>query len=633
MAVTTTTEKRSSVWEWAQVVILGLNLGWTTLCLGGYRPETMVFTSAVNGLLLTLHLIESALGSRRSHPAGWLLLPFLVYAALNVWLVTPVGWLGWRDWLGWAQMIAVFWVVINGVRLPAARTALLSALVAVAVGSASLGFYQRFVSADWLMMGRTQAEQFIGRSSGSFGIPNSLAALLLLVLPALGVLTFRRGASAVQRVFFGYLLLLCVFGLVLTVSRGAWIALALALAGWTVCATHGSVVRRLRLAAGVILATGILVAGLFYTVPMVRARLGALRTDSGERTRPIMWRGAWGIFIEHPSFGGGAGAYNYLFEKHRPEDYKDQPVWAHNDYLNTLSDYGVTGFALFFGACGVVTWCCWRQSRHSSAPKGGHENEALLVQAQVVGVTAFSLQLFIDFHFKIPALAMAFGVVAALVVQNRWPVPTSHALPPSCWHRRLTWVSACAVAYCTFSFAIPLYRGEALRYKARQSIDLIATKGLSVAQWPALLNPASEELRRAVEVDPSNGAAWSDLAYALALSALMDPARIPQLGREAENAASRALACSTVPPEFWVRHGVALDMQGRWRGAHASFAEAIRLGPARAATWYNYAYHLSLIPGDPRPALIAVDHCLRLDHGNREGQALRQRLATRVRAH
>ena len=90
------------------------------------------------------------------------------------------------------------------------------ALGFVAVGMAC---YERFSQPDWLMMGRTQADQFLGRSSGPFGIPNSLAALLLLLNPATWVLAFRRHASALQGVLFGYLGISFVIEFILTVSR------------------------------------------------------------------------------------------------------------------------------------------------------------------------------------------------------------------------------------------------------------------------------------------------------------------------------------------------------------------------------------------------------------------------------
>lgn len=53
--------------------MLAANLAWTTLCLGGYRPETMIVTSALTGALLVTHLLARIFSPMpRSHPAGLL---------------------------------------------------------------------------------------------------------------------------------------------------------------------------------------------------------------------------------------------------------------------------------------------------------------------------------------------------------------------------------------------------------------------------------------------------------------------------------------------------------------------------------------------------------------------------------
>jgi hypothetical protein len=181
-------------------------------------------------LSLVLHFCRRAatLTPPPLHPAGWLLVPFLIYAAANVCWVTPVPWLGWQDWLGWAQLIAVFWVGVNDLRARAPRRFLFGSLLALATVAVAMAVYQRFARPDWLMFGRTQAEQFLTRSSGPFPIPNSLAALLILILPATLLPVLWRGSGAVTRVGFGYLVLLLLLGLGLTVSRGAWLGLALA---------------------------------------------------------------------------------------------------------------------------------------------------------------------------------------------------------------------------------------------------------------------------------------------------------------------------------------------------------------------------------------------------------------------
>ena len=618
---------RAGGWEWAQALLIALNLAWTTMCLGGYRPETMIITSALNGLMLIVHLLARAFapdGGRRIHAAGWWLLPFLAYAAVNVLCVTPVPWLGWKDWLGWAQMILVFWVVLNGIRSTPARTVLLGALVAVAFVGAVLAGYQRFVKPDWLMMGRTQADQFVGRASGSFGIPNSLAALLLLLIPPLVVLTLRRRARPVVRVLCGYLAVTLVVALVLTISRGAWLALALVMVGWPVFAAAGSWERRAGLTLLATLAVGGAFAALYFTQPMVRERFVQMKRDSGEITRPIMWRGAWKIFREHPAWGGGAGSYNVLFEKFRPENYKDEPVWAHNDYLNTLSDYGAAGFLLFFGVAGGLAW--W-SLRGGSPEMRDWLDEPAVMSAFVGGAVAFALQLFVDFHFKIPALGMAFAIVTAFVVQRSWPARES-SRPVSVVVRAGFVIAALAVVAAVVLWVIPFYRGEAFRYNARQSVNRLASRTPTKGDLQLTLLNARLNLEEAAKFAPANAQTWSDLSYVTSLWGRVEPQRLAQLGRQAEDEAAHALAISEVVPEFWLRRGVALDMQGRSTDAGAAFVRALLLAPADSRVWYYQAYHLGLNKSTRELALAAVNICLRLDPGYTEAQSLRQQLAS-----
>ncbi len=630
------------VWEWAQVALLVGNLAWTTLCLGGYRPETMVMTTALSAALLVVHLIgfvmlrEELAGRQgevaRVHPAGWWLLPFLAYAAANVVFVSPVEWIGWRDWIGWAQMIAVFWVVLNGVRTREARVVLFGGIVALALGAAVMACYQRFVRPDWLMMGRVQADQFIGRASGPFGIPNSLGALLLLVLFPVGALLFQRGASAVQRVFFGYVAALLLVGLVLTVSRGAWLAAVLVGIAWPIFGGSGSVAKRMLWAGAAAVALGATVLTLFLTVPLVRERLTSLKTDVGEKTRPIMWLGAWKIFREHPMWGSGAGSYNVAFERHRPERFQDEPKWAHNDYLNTLSDYGAVGFGLFFGAVGVLVWKCVRGGAGAWGARRRSGQGGLPLAGMAAGLAAFGLQLGADFHFKIPALAMTFGAMAALVVQGRWPACRSEAGKWAAVERDVCVAMATFAAAGCIWFVNPLFRAEALRYEAREMIDRLAVREISPSEWRPVLAEVMNRLSRATELDPKNGAMWADVSYATALFAQCEPTQTVELGRKAERSAEQALARSKVVAEFWIRRGVALDLQGRRVEGGAAFVEALKLAPANAVTWYYQAAHLSLDAATRPRAMAAVGVALRLDPGKREAQALRQRLAERSRA-
>ncbi|MSU24206.1 MAG: O-antigen ligase domain-containing protein [Opitutus sp.] len=628
------TISRVSIWEWMQTVLLAANLAWTTLCLGGYRPETMIVTSALTGLLLALHfaaqVFEKNDAAIQAHPAGWLLLPFLLYAAANVLWVTPVGWLGWRDWFGWAEMIAVFWVVLNGVHSAAPRRVLFGTLVTLGVIVVALAWYQHFVKPDWLMLGRLQEPQFRSRASGSFGIPNSLAAFLLLLIPPIGARAFRQQASVASRWSFGVLGGIMGFGLVLTISRGAWLGLALALVVWPLTNARWGWSRRIGI-AGAVLGAVMLAGGLLYALsPKIRDRLRHLVHDSGELSRPIMWRGAWQLFREHPVLGTGAGSYNILFEKYRPELFHTEPQWAHNEYLNTLSDYGAVGFGLLFGAGGVIAWRCRGRRREPADPACDWHDSPAFTTALAIGALAFALQLFVDFHFKIPALALAFATVAALIVQRAWPADRDGGRSPAA--RSVAAVVAVVVLLGSVRWSVPLFRAEALRYRADRAIGGLALEPPAAVAYRTTLADVRTDLARAVTLDPTNAQAWADVAYAASLWAHVEPARTVELGQAAEAAAERALARSVVAAEFWIRRGVARDMQDRWLEAGSDFTQAISLSPQLGKTWYYYAYHLSLKPQERGMADAALNFCLRLDPGNNAAIALRQHLAISSKA-
>lgn len=621
---------RAARWDWAQAALLIANLAWTTLGLGGYRPETMLVTCGLTaaavavGFVGKFFAVGGAGGDAPRNPALWLL-PFLGYAALNVLFVSPVPWLGWLDWLGWANLIAVF-AVVAGLRVTAARRALFLALVLLALVAVALGCYQRFARPDWLMLGRTQAEQFLGRASGSFGIPNSLAALLLLLLPVGGVLALRRGASVVARVWWGWVTLVLAFGLVLTISRGAWLGLGLALAAWPLLKGEWSWARR----AKICLATLLACAGAATTVamisPAVRERFVQLGRESGELSRPILWRAAGKLFAENPATGTGAGSFNTAFERHRPARFLDEPQWAHNDYLNTLSDYGAIGFVLFFGVAVVIAV---RAVHRATEPK--REGNVWFVASEVraalgIGLLAFALQLFVDFHFKIPALALAFAVCAALALPPG-KNPVARVPAPGRSEKKGRWlVAALAVACATWPGAT-LLRAEGLRYSARQFLDRVAT--VAASEQPVALARAVADLRQATTLASAHGGAWGDLSFALQLQARGAPARARDLAKSAEHAARRALACSVAVPEFWLWLGVALDMQGRWPEAQTAFERALQLAPNRVQAWYYLGYHLALDARQTEAAREALGTCLSLDPGNQAAEALLRRLNER----
>jgi O-antigen ligase len=173
-----------------------------------------------------------------------------------------------------------------------------------------------------------------GSLEGPLGYANALAILLvlgLLLLPALVVST----ASWVERVTAVACAPILGLTLVLTESRGAWLAL---LAGLFVAF---AVVRpRWALA--------LLPAVVFAAVAASRI------VDLGDR--PHYWGAAWEQYETSPLTGTGAGTFDEHWLRLRPDDLTvlDTPEVqdAHSIYVETLAELGPVGVALI--ACALL---------------------------------------------------------------------------------------------------------------------------------------------------------------------------------------------------------------------------------------------------------------------------------------
>lgn len=611
--------------EWILVLALCATVAGTTLAFGGYRASTMAFVSwgilgsgALAGILL---LRAEADGRVRFNRALLLPLPFLLYALGSVHWLAPAPWLAWREWLLWFQMWVVFVVVLHFGRTRAHTLALAGTLLLLALAAVVMSAYQSLVDHGWLMLGERQIAQYLGRSSGMFRAPNSLAGFLELVVPVCLTLLASRILKPSGKVLGAWFAGLILVAMGLTMSRGGWLSLGLALLLWPVL-TRRAWHRRIFGIALILVLVGASLWALHRYNDYARVRIESLLRGQVEVTRPLMWKAGVQLWERRPWLGTGAASYNVLFDQHRPRTFLNEPQWTHNDYLNTLSDYGVVGFVLWAGAGMAllgIGWSAVRRSRREQL-----SGEVFFLRSKwklglLLGLAAFALHLTVDFHTKIPALAFTAAMIAALLVRDE------PALMASVSRRGASLVGLSMALICVGlagRVAWPLYRAEGWRFAARQEIDRYAVTGQGDLR--AILHKAKRAFRKAVQVDPENGQAWSDLSYATVLDWRKGDDRVT-VGRLGELAADEALHRCSVNAGFWVNKGVALDLQRRPE-AEDCFKRAVELAPNRADWWYYYAHHLQAFPKRKEQAKLAVETCLALDPYYPGAESLRQQL-------
>jgi O-antigen ligase len=139
--------------------------------------------------------------------------------------------------------------------------------------------------------------------------------------------------------------------LLLTMTRGAWLAL---FAGAAVLCL---LLRRRAAFIGTALALA--VALLFSFVfsrdqgrTIAVTELATRPADRNVGTRLVLWQISWDLFREHPIFGVGMGDYTIEADRHLRDRKVMTTVDTHNVYLHLLATRGLVGFlpfVLYFG--------------------------------------------------------------------------------------------------------------------------------------------------------------------------------------------------------------------------------------------------------------------------------------------
>ncbi|MDB4669568.1 O-antigen ligase family protein [bacterium] len=205
----------------------------------------------------------------------------------------------------------------------------------------------------------------LGNTSGLFGHYNPFAAFLngsvFFFLSYLCV-----GQKMAWRVVCGILVVGILAGLVVSGSRGGWVSLVMGLVIWMLL-LMGYLWQVKSKAFGLVFLLGIVVCigGIGSTVWAVQKitekRTEKVREDKGPKInskvsdggRLAMQQIAFEIFLDSPAVGQGARSFSYLsLENWDPDKLQ---LWmgnldfAHNEYLQTLSDYGAVGLLIIIG--------------------------------------------------------------------------------------------------------------------------------------------------------------------------------------------------------------------------------------------------------------------------------------------
>jgi O-antigen ligase len=250
-----------------------------------------------------------------------------------------------KDWSSYWQLLIVFWVACN-VRAVQMREAAFWTLAASSAVACGVALVQRAGGMDVGFI-HIPAEFRVGGTLYTMTFAGILYQLIVLNCAVL----LTRGSASRPRILLAAVVGLQFVALMLTMTRGAWVALIGGLVA--LCAL---VRNRVVTWSATGLVAAVVLFSLFNFHQQGRSIPELLRTglDKDASTRVVLWDIAWDLFLAHPLLGVGLGDYTIEADRLLAGRKVTTTVDTHNVYLHVLATRGLVGFVPF-----VFFWFVW----------------------------------------------------------------------------------------------------------------------------------------------------------------------------------------------------------------------------------------------------------------------------------
>ncbi|MFC1812447.1 O-antigen ligase family protein [Thermodesulfobacteriota bacterium] len=319
--------------------------------------------------------------------------------------------------------IAIFYLVIHTFHTRSQIKQLGYAVVGIALFLSIFGMVKQGGANPfpWWEYTDTTLNRELAAASSTYGNPNHYAGYLVMAIPlALGLLT--TGVRGVSFFVLFSLALILLSALILSGSRGGWVSafVGILLTGTLYLAS--SQYRHTKyfylLFAGM---TILLIVALSSRSVVIDLRsFGSLEGDSSILSRASVWKNTFKMITDYPLLGSGPGTFALIFTQYQPVG-TGLPVryyYAHNDYLQNTAEIGLLFLAIAGWSILNVFQTGFRKLKYNSRLIRGITMGGL---GSVSAILIFSIA---DFNLHIPANALLFTIIAAIVVT---PVPTENA--------------------------------------------------------------------------------------------------------------------------------------------------------------------------------------------------------------
>lgn len=305
--------------------------------------------------------------------------------------------------------IAIFYCIVNSFDTRESMLRLVSIIVGIGAVLSLVGLilYLGHAYYRYWLPGSTLSATYINR--------DHFAGYLEMVIPlAVGLLYTDIGKE--KKVLIGFCLTIMTVAFVLAASRGAWASLVAS--GLLIL----PFVHRKKLLKRVLLGLILCGAAIYFALSHFDLSVAAARARTIfegvgiDEMRIQIWMGAVDLIKARPLAGWGIGTFIYVFPQFRPIGISH--VWtidyAHNDYLHMAAELGLPGLFLIAWLIVVTVWSGLREFSDS---QGSFKRSILL--GATIGVMSMALHSFVDFNLHIPANAIMFVTLIAIIMTMR----------------------------------------------------------------------------------------------------------------------------------------------------------------------------------------------------------------------
>ncbi len=409
-----------------------------------------------------------------------------------------------------------------------------------------------------------------GRVWSSLGNPIYLGAVCMMavVVGASAWFQAKNQTSVFRR---GVLLSIPCVGLLLSLSRGAWVGVMVGLG--LIFYVYRTETRRVVRTTVILLGIGILTAS---TVPSVRERFSVLMStqESSNASRIAGWKAGLQVARTHLWWGSGPDTFAQAFRPHRSLEYvraTGSSVTqgdAHNDFIQLAATQGLIGLLAWLGVLGLWFRELWRWRS---------------IYPERVGFAAAVIALGVQNQFNFSAVTTSAWAAVFTGVLCGMDRPLREIKIPSFFHP-IRWVLPIFITALFWTIYQPVYADQqfhqAKKWLAQghelKALNYFQSAVRSQSRIPVYQSELANAFRRVAQLSApgSQRERYFDLAWAEAESSVLKHVYLP---------------------DAWNNRGVVamwlVQLAGRnlWQIARDSFERAVQLDPVFVDAWANLA--------------------------------------------